>query len=1027
MTLSHKSLYVQGIEHVVAADSNVSRGKVAGADTSRPAWSVLSAMGGFVRGLFALVVLLALVAGLPWALVHFVGWPLPDHVPSWDEIQVTLLHPMSAEFLLDTLAVLCWIVWFFFALDVVRCGVDAARGITWPQVRPPGPLHGLAAALIGTIVLTLLGSRTPYTAPTSAAATPAGELAPVAVVAPLTPGPPVPTRVHLAAATQLTTTLVLDRTAPAPPGTIQATEEVRLPHDGIYDSLWRIAERIYGPGGGSRWPELFQLNRGVEQPDGRALTEPNLVRPGWKITAYIPAPPDQHPADEQQPQVPPEQPAHPPTSTAPTTPPAPNTTQTPAATDEAGNHGNDRVGSGLDLLTGVFVSIGLAGAITAAMVSGRMWRRRRYRIGSGDRADLQRPIAPVVRALSAAYDHDDDQQPADDVEFVDLAPAPPRIHITGAGGLEPDDEPVPVPTRVGVRGGRELALNLASTRGLGLAGPGGTAAARALLLHLLTEQQPGKGICVLVPADDLDLVFDGADVRDLPATVRVVATLDAALNEMEAALLTRTRHAIEETEFQTTPTSLVLLGSPEPHAERRLQAVLDNGSTFGVAGVLLGQWRPGATVLVRHDGTVSATSPGLGDGLTGTRLFTLPATDATELLAVLRDAEGPTDLAADDHADVSGKQQQTVRPDDREDVVLPATPVPEQRSIKEMTQLESTRPPEPEKAQPAEPVPSLQLLDVQPILADVPPDDTGPASTEADERDAATGQAPSVDARPARQQQPPKPDRDGHSSGRRPLTVRVLGRLQVTLHSDTGDRELNGALTPKQRELLVYLASHPQGVRREVLNEAVWPDSRPPRPYNSFHNTLSMLRRALTDATDGLITNLVLNDDGRYQLNDELVVVDFWQLQRVLPAPRLADVEDQARLRDAIELFQGDLAEDLLAPWIEPFREAIRRDVLDGLGTLIRAHGDTDLETMLALLERTRKLDRYNEGVYRDIIRTQARLGQYATIPRTLALLTTTLDEIDQHPSADTLNLADFLQRRGSARRAASPDNAAAS
>lgn len=1016
----------------MTAHSHFSRRKPIQQGTGRPGWWALAATLRFVRGLLAFVVLLALVAGLPWALVHFVGWPLPDHVPTWDEIQATLLNPMSAQFLLNTLAVLCWIVWFFFALDVLRCTVDAARGITWPQVRPPGPLHGLAAALIGTIVLTLLGNRAPYTAPTPTTAALTADLTPVAVVAPLTPGPATQAAAPQAAVVPATT-LVIDRAAPAPPGMVQVTEEVRLPHDGIYDSLWRVAERIYGPGGGSRWPELFQLNRGVEQPDGRALTKPNLVRPGWKITAYIPAPPEVHPPGEQQPQVPPPQPPPPPTSTAPTTPPstqpAPNTTPAPATTDQAGEHRGDQAEPGLDLLTGVFVSLGLAGAITAATVSARMWRRRRYRIGSGDRADLQRPIAPVVRALRAAYDQDNDgdRRPMDDVEFVDLAPAPPRIHITAAGALEPDDEPVPVPARVGVRGGSELALNLASTRGLGLAGPGATAAARALLLHLLTEQQPGDGIRVLVPADDLHLVFDGADVENLPSTVHVVATLDAALDAMEAALLTRTRHAIEETESQHKPASLVLLASPTPHAERCLQAVLDNGSTLGLAGVLLGQWRPGATVRVRHDGTVSATSPGLGDALADTRLFSLPATDATELLAVLRDAEGPADLATPDHA-TSGLTGEDLAPAADDHDVGPTPPVPEQRSVDEMTQLESTRPPEQEDNQQTPPTPSLQLLDVQPIPVDVPP--KGPASATPDDdtddrRTAAEDVKPAADQAPAAEE-PRKPDNGDGAAPQRPLVVRVLGRLHLALRGEEGDRELSGALTPKQRELLVYLALHPHGVRREVLNEAVWPDSRPPRPYNSFHNTLSMLRRALTDATDGRI-NLVLNDDGRYQLNDELVVVDYWQLQHALQAPRPPDAEAQAQLHDAIELYQGDLAEDLLVPWIEPFREATRRDVLDALGALIRAHGDSDPETMLMLLERTRRLDRYNEGVYRDIIRTQARLDQYAAIPRTLALLATTLDEIGQRPSPDTLNLADFLQRRGSTRRSVSTDNAAAS
>ncbi|NED41256.1 hypothetical protein G3I65_15020 [Amycolatopsis sp. SID8362] len=856
----------------------------------------------YARGLLASGALLGLVAGLPWALVRFVGWPLPDQLPTWDEIQVTLLNPMSVRFLLNTLAVVCWVVWFFFVLDVLRCSVDAVRGMTWPG-RRPGPLRGVAAVLVGTIVLTLIGSRSAYSVLPSTTAAPTVGLRPVAAVASLPPG-----------SAPQATSAVIDPAAPAPAGTVQVTEEVRLPRDGVYDSLWRVAERLYGPGGGSRWPELFQLNRGVEQPDGRALTKPNLVRPGWKITAYIPAPNQEHPS------VPPRQPP-PPATTAPATPtqPAPEPTA-------AGEHREDRPEPAVDLVTGVFISLGLAGAIAAAVVSTRMWRRRRYRIGSGDRADLQRRIAPVVRALCAA--HDDDLRPGEVAELVDLA---------SPGGSTLGDDRPPVPAKIGVRGHRELALELAGTRGLGLAGPGATAAARALLLHLLAEKHPGNGVGVIVPVDDLRLVFDGVAVEELPTSVHVVATLDAALDEMEAALLTRTRHAIEEIGSRPAVPSLVLLARPGRHADRRLQAVLDNGSILGLAGVLLGQWRPGATLLVRQDGTVSATSPGIDDVLTGTRLFNIPAADATSLLEVLRAAESATEPARG--------------------------PVPEQRS----TEVEATS--------------SLEQEEQH-------ADDNQPAARE---------ESP-VDAKRPR------------------LFLRVLGRVQLVVRDQAGERELSGAFTPRQREVLVFLALHPQGVRREVLNEAVWPDSRPPRPYNSFHNTLSTLRRALADATDGQTGNLVLNEDGRYRLSDELLDVDFWQLQRVLQAQHPPDEHGSAGLRDAVELYRGDLAEDLLAQWIEPFRESVRRDVLDAVGALIRADGDIAPETALVLLERARKFDQYNEGVYRDIIRMQARLGQYAAIPRTVALLTMTLAEIDQQVSAETLNLADFLQRRGGAR-----------
>ncbi len=47
------------------------------------------------------------------------------------------------------------------------------------------------------------------------------------------------------------------------------------------DSLWRIA-RIH-LGTGTRWREIFDLNRGRPQAGGRSLTDPNLILIGWVL------------------------------------------------------------------------------------------------------------------------------------------------------------------------------------------------------------------------------------------------------------------------------------------------------------------------------------------------------------------------------------------------------------------------------------------------------------------------------------------------------------------------------------------------------------------------------------------------------------------------------------------------------------------------------------------------------------------------------------------------------------------------
>ena len=47
------------------------------------------------------------------------------------------------------------------------------------------------------------------------------------------------------------------------------------------DSLWRLASRHLGSG--ARWSEIFDLNKGKAQSDGRRLRDPNLIVIGWQL------------------------------------------------------------------------------------------------------------------------------------------------------------------------------------------------------------------------------------------------------------------------------------------------------------------------------------------------------------------------------------------------------------------------------------------------------------------------------------------------------------------------------------------------------------------------------------------------------------------------------------------------------------------------------------------------------------------------------------------------------------------------
>ena len=48
-----------------------------------------------------------------------------------------------------------------------------------------------------------------------------------------------------------------------------------------HDTLWGLAERHLGSG--SRFHQIVELNRGRPQPDGRTLTDPHWIYPGWVL------------------------------------------------------------------------------------------------------------------------------------------------------------------------------------------------------------------------------------------------------------------------------------------------------------------------------------------------------------------------------------------------------------------------------------------------------------------------------------------------------------------------------------------------------------------------------------------------------------------------------------------------------------------------------------------------------------------------------------------------------------------------
>jgi hypothetical protein len=202
------------------------------------------------------------------ALASWVGWPLPTEVPTLSQIGNALRDTyIPDEFLVKALAVVCWLVWIELVASLLVEGVAYVRGRKAGAVPFAGGLQQGAARLIATVAL--LGSLLASKGLSSSGGFGLRALAPptsqtlVTVVADEPPAEPAEPLGRAGAAVGA---------GLAPPPTYEVQRR---------DTLWDVAERHLGDP--FRWREIFTLNQGKVQPDGRCLTDPDLIHAGWQL------------------------------------------------------------------------------------------------------------------------------------------------------------------------------------------------------------------------------------------------------------------------------------------------------------------------------------------------------------------------------------------------------------------------------------------------------------------------------------------------------------------------------------------------------------------------------------------------------------------------------------------------------------------------------------------------------------------------------------------------------------------------
>jgi DNA-binding SARP family transcriptional activator len=251
----------------------------------------------------------------------------------------------------------------------------------------------------------------------------------------------------------------------------------------------------------------------------------------------------------------------------------------------------------------------------------------------------------------------------------------------------------------------------------------------------------------------------------------------------------------------------------------------------------------------------------------------------------------------------------------------------------------------------------------------------------------------------------------------------ILGPFQ--LHG--GGELIAKGLRRKAAELLAYLAVHRDGATSEAILEALWPDTPIERAAPILHAATANIRKILRDATGAPEAGFIVRVGEQLRIDPHLVDADLWRFQAELASAAHAP-DDEARrasLHAAADLWRGDLADGIDAVWIEEFRETLRRDAVDTLARLAQLSEHEHPEQALAFLERAISIDRYQEPLYRRIMRIQADLGRPDAARRTYQLLESRLTELDVEPDETTAQLLHSRTTRRADVKSATPAGSA--
>lgn len=236
------------------------------------------------------------------------------------------------------------------------------------------------------------------------------------------------------------------------------------------------------------------------------------------------------------------------------------------------------------------------------------------------------------------------------------------------------------------------------------------------------------------------------------------------------------------------------------------------------------------------------------------------------------------------------------------------------------------------------------------------------------------------------------------------ISIQAFGRARVKRHG----KVVSASEFTNQRavrELFYFLLTHPDGLRKKAIGQALWPDSSPEELKRQFKNAIYRLRRALGK-------DIVLYDQGerRYRFNwgsDYRYDVEDFRSQ--LSRARNAESEEEklAALEQAVSIYRHPYLPRVTRLWVEPIRNRLFRHYKDAVLTLGQLYLDNgEYQKTVNTCQRLLIIDPCQERAHRLSMQAHAAAGDRAAVARQYRSCVDALSrDLDTTPSPETETL----------------------